>query len=271
MGCKSIQSNNNGKRIEQRILDLEFWDNVASVVKIFEPLYQVLRLVDTEVVPTMPIVYELMRVMKDAVKQQRGSKWVLNIIQDCWDKMLNHPLHVADLLKAVHNVYAQLDTKAAGIANFGNELIYFKDGRRSFGERAAIAARSKMQPADWWVMYGNCAPSLRAIAVRILSQTSSSSACERNWSTFALIHTKQRNCLAYSKLEQLVYCYYNMKLKLRDMAAEKDKVNETDFKDLLQVAAEARDDNENPIFDWVRPTSMDDDEGNPDTHIASHA
>ncbi|KAK3189407.1 hypothetical protein Dsin_028968 [Dipteronia sinensis] len=120
-------------------------------------------------------------------------------------------------------------------------------------------------------MYGNCALSLRAIAVSILSQTLSSAACERNWSTFALIHTKQRNRLAYSKLEQLVYCYYNMKLKLRDMAAEKDKVNGTDFIDLFQVPAEAGDDNDNLIFGWVRPTSLEDDEGNPDPHIASHA
>ncbi|KAK3195820.1 hypothetical protein Dsin_027130 [Dipteronia sinensis] len=119
-------------------------------------------------------------------------------------------------------------------------------------------------------MYENCAPSLRAIAVRILSQTSSSSAYEKNWSTFALIHTKQRNRLAYSKLEQLVYCYYNIKLKLRDMAAKKDKVDETDFIDLLQVATEADDDNANPIFDWVRPTYLDDDEGNLDPHITSH-
>ena len=86
----------NGKRIEWLILDSEFWDNVAFVVKIYEPLYHVLRLVDTEVVPTMPILYELMRVMKDAVKQQReNTKWILNIIQNRWDKMLNHPLHAA--------------------------------------------------------------------------------------------------------------------------------------------------------------------------------
>ena len=121
-------------------------------------------------------------------------------------------------------------------------------------------------------MYGNCAPSLSAIVVRILSQTSSSSACEKNWSTFALIHTKQRNRLAYFKPEQLFFfCYYNMKLKLRDMAAEKDKVNETDFMVLLQIAAEAGDDNENPIFNWVRPATLDDDDGNLDSHIASHA
>ena len=55
------------------------------------------------------------------------------------------------------------------------------------------------------------------------------------------------------------------------MTAEKDKVNETDFMDLLQVAAEAGDDNENPIFNWVRPAPLDDDEGNPDSYIASHA
>ncbi|KAK2649413.1 hypothetical protein Ddye_016902 [Dipteronia dyeriana] len=121
-----------------------------------------------------------------------------------------------------------------------------------------------MQPADWWVMYGDCAPLLRAIAVRILSQTTSSSACERNWSTFALIHTKQRNRLAYSKLKQLVYCYYNMKLNLMDMTAEKDKVDETDFMDLLQVATEAGDNSENPFFDWIIPAYLDDDEGNPD-------
>ncbi|KAK2659066.1 hypothetical protein Ddye_005599 [Dipteronia dyeriana] len=65
----------------------------AYVVKKYESLYQVLRLVDTEVVSTMPIVYELMRVIKDAVKQQRGSKWVINIIQDRWDIMLSHPLY----------------------------------------------------------------------------------------------------------------------------------------------------------------------------------
>ena len=62
-----------------------------------------------------------------------------------------------------------------------------------------------------------------------------------------------------------------MKLKIRDMAAEKDKIDETDFMDLLQVAAEVGDDNENPFFDSVRPAYLDDDEGNPDPQITSHA
>ena len=87
-------------------------------------------------------------------------------------------------------------------------------------------------------MYGNHALALRSLALKVLSQTASSSACERNWSTFALIHTKQRNWLAYPRLQQLVFCYYNMKLKIRDMEAETDKVAENNFLDLLEISVE---------------------------------
>ena len=48
----------------------------------------------------------------------------------------------------------------------------------------------------WWFMYENQTTTLRNLAIKFLSQTASSSACERNWSTFALIHTKQQNHLA---------------------------------------------------------------------------
>ena len=80
----------------------------------------------------------------------------------------------------------------------------------------------KYLTAKWWFMYGNQTPTLRKLAIKVLSQTASSSICERNWSTFALIQTKQKNRLAYPRLEQLVFFYYNMKLKLCDMEAEND-------------------------------------------------
>ena len=73
---------------------------------------------------------------------------------------------------------------------------------------------------EWWFMYGNHTPTLRKLTIKILSQTASSSTCERNWSIFILIHMKQRNRLAYPRLQQLVFCCYNMKLKLCDMEAE---------------------------------------------------
>ena len=49
---------------------------------------------------------------------------------------------------------------------------------------------------EWWFMYGNNTPTLKKLAIKVLSQIASSSTCERNWSMFALIHTKQQNHLA---------------------------------------------------------------------------
>ncbi|MQL75169.1 hypothetical protein Taro_007549 [Colocasia esculenta] len=71
----------------------------------------------------------------------------------------------------------------------------FREGVGSFAEPSAIAGRDRIDGADWWFNFGHSTPILRKIAVKILSQTSFSSGCERNWSTFALIHTKVQNRL----------------------------------------------------------------------------
>ena len=65
------------------------------------------------------------------------------------------------------------------------------------------------------MIYGTCVPELQKLAIKVLSQTTSASNCERNWSTFSYIHTKARNRLKYKKLEKLVFTYYNMRLKMR--------------------------------------------------------
>ena len=123
---------------------------------------------------------------------------------------------------------------------------------------------------EWWFMYGNYAPTLRNLVIKVISRTASSSVCERNWSTFALIHTKQRNRLAYPRLQQLVFCYYNMKLKIHDMHAKTDKVAEKNYLDLLDISAEFGEEEDNQLFQWVIPLHLDDEDGNPDPRIAAH-
>ena len=61
-----------------------------------------------------------------------------------------------------------------------------------------------------------------------------------------------------------------MKLKLRDMEAEHDKVAEKDYLDLLDITAEIAKDDDNQLFQWVRPAHLDDEDGNPDPQIAAH-
>ena len=119
-------------------------------------------------------------------------------------------------------------------------------------------------------MYGNHTLILKNLAIKVLSQNVSSSACERNLSTFALIHTKQRNRLAYPKLQQLVFCYYNMKLKIRDMQVKTDKVARNNYLDLLNISAEFGEKEDNQLLQWVRPLHLDDEGGNPDPRIATH-
>ena len=123
---------------------------------------------------------------------------------------------------------------------------------------------------EWWFMYGSHAPTLRNLVIKVLSQTAFSSACKRNWSTFSLIHTKQRNRLTYPRLQQLVFCYYNMKLKIRDMQAETDKVAKKNYLHLLDISFEFDEEEDNQLFQWVRPLHLDDEDGNPDPRIAAH-
>ncbi|CAN6585860.1 unnamed protein product [Malus baccata var. baccata] len=229
----NFSRSNTGRMVESIVLDHAFWSQTEHVCQVFEPLYKVLRIVDTEVYPTMGAVYELMRVVKDELERKHGARWVVKIIEDRWYKTLYHDLHAADdgnLIRAVHNVYNKLDPASPAVGQFGNEL-----------------------------------------AIKVLSQTASSSACERNWSTFALIHTKQRNKLAHSSLEKLVYCYYNMKLQIRDKEAEIDHVDRGDPLDVFDIVGEDDDTEGNQLFQWIRPLHLDDDEGNPAPRVAEEA
>ena len=61
-----------------------------------------------------------------------------------------------------------------------------------------------------------------------------------------------------------------MNLKLQDMQAETDKVVEKDYLDLLDISVEFGEEEDNQLFQWVRPLHLDDENGNPDPRIAAH-
>nr|XP_048323275.1 uncharacterized protein LOC125420644 [Ziziphus jujuba var. spinosa] len=138
-----------GQTVENIVRNHTFWDQAHKVCQLFEPLYKFLRIVDTEVYPTM------------------GA--VSGVGED------------SNLIKAVHDAYATLDPKSATISQFGKELTYFKDARKGFARPTAIASKKEMSSVEWWVMYGDSAPTVRKLALKVLSQTASSSAYERNW------------------------------------------------------------------------------------------
>ena len=46
----------------------------------------------------------------------------------------------------------------------------------------------------------------------------------------------------------LFFCYYNMKLKIRNMEAETNKVAENNFLNLFEISAEFGEKEENQLF-----------------------
>ncbi|MQL68366.1 hypothetical protein Taro_000620, partial [Colocasia esculenta] len=95
-------------------------------------------------------------------------------------------------------------------------------------------AAQRLSPAEWWIQvnYQQAETNpLAYVAVRVLSQTTSSSPCERNWSTFSLIHIKIRNRLGVDRLEKLVYCHYNMRLRVKQKE-ERQKIERRKFMQL---------------------------------------
>ena len=54
------------------------------------------------------------------------------------------------------------------------------------------------------------------------------------------------------------------------MQAETDKVALKDYPDLLDISAEFGEEEDNQLFQWVRPLHLDDENGNPDPRIAAH-
>ena len=73
-----------------------------------------------------------------------------------------------------------------------------------------------MEPKSWWVNFGAQTPFLQTLAFRLLGQPSSSSCAERNWSTYAFIHSLRRNKLTTSRAQDLVYIHNNLRLLSRN-------------------------------------------------------
>ena len=58
-------------------------------------------------------------------------------------------------------------------------------------------------------------PELKDLALKLLWQPASSSCCERNWSTYAFIHSMKRNKLTPERAEDLVFVHNNLRLLSR--------------------------------------------------------
>ncbi|GFS32012.1 hypothetical protein Acr_00g0020400 [Actinidia rufa] len=92
------------------------------------------------------------------------------------------------------------------------EYAKFSTKEGPFSDVDSIEDRWNMDPHSWWVIHGASASTLQTIALKILTQPSSSSCCERNWSTYSFIHSLKRNKMTPQRAEDLVFVHSNLHL-----------------------------------------------------------
>ncbi|GMP30914.1 hypothetical protein CsSME_00005353 [Camellia sinensis var. sinensis] len=100
---------------------------------------------------------------------------------------------IREVMDGLKKVITRLEPNMDAQVKATNQLLLFRDKQETFGTPLVQRAWKQSNPVEWWIIHGSCAPELQKIAVKVLSQTTTSSHCERNWSTFSLIHTKTRN------------------------------------------------------------------------------
>ncbi|XP_073038171.1 uncharacterized protein [Primulina eburnea] len=267
---EEINNTSRRRKIAQKtvniIMDARFWKRARDVCAAMEPLVKVLKLVDQDKKPTMSIIYEAMDRAKLAIKENtkdRQSYW--DVIDNRWYNQLHQHLHAAayflnpllqysgtcvytdEVKRGLKVVIKRLEPDLSAQASAMSELKLFTDQTGEFGSPLAKMAVKKSLPAEWWNDYGDDAPHLIKIAIKILSQTCSSSRCERNWSTWSLVHTKLRIRLAVEKLHKLVYVHYNMRLRVRNLTCRKE---EDDYYSPIDLNHIFHDDD--ILSEWIR-------------------
>ncbi|KAG6476013.1 hypothetical protein ZIOFF_065248 [Zingiber officinale] len=236
--------------VKYKILDDQFWEKIDYILAFTSPIYEMLSKADTDQ-PCLHLVYEWwdemiekMRVAISKGAHSEDSKFyevVHNILVERWNKS-NTPLHwLAHSLnpryyshewlqespnrlpphrdievsrerkKCIERYYSNSSERRS----VNEEFASFSAAIDDFSDNDAMRDRGLMSPTKWWVIHGASAPTLQSLALKLLGQPSSSSCCERNWSTYSFIHSLKRNKITPQRAEVLVYVHYNLRLLSR--------------------------------------------------------
>ncbi|XP_024164516.1 uncharacterized protein LOC112171587 [Rosa chinensis] len=169
----------------------------------------------------MGFVYEELLRAKEEIKmafkdQEAHYRPILDIVDEKARDRLDSPLHLADYLLNPYYTYANPSIENDNVVMDGFFTfveVFFPDNIQTQSLVINVELHKYLKKEVlWWNIYGNLVTKLQSMAKRILSLTTSSSGCERNWSAFEGILTKKRNRLDTTRLNNLVYVQFNAKI-----------------------------------------------------------
>lgn len=233
--------------------DNDFWSTVEECVALSEPVLKVMKEVYGGK-PAVGFLYELMTKAKEAIRtyyimDEIKCKTFLDIVDEKWTKSLYAPLHsaaaflnpaiqynleikfLASIKEDFYKVLEKLLPTPESRREIPKEILLFTRATGIFGCTLAKESILSIPPGIWWEQYGDGAPVLQRIAIRILSQVCSTFTSERQWSTFQQLHTEKHNKIDKEALSDLVYVNYNLKLtrSLTSKTSESDTLQLDDI------------------------------------------
>ncbi|XP_076926718.1 uncharacterized protein LOC143589995 [Bidens hawaiensis] len=195
--------------VKEKIVDDEWWEKVSYILSFTEPIYEIIRVSDTDK-PCLHLVYEMWDSIIEKAKieiykkERRQSRWVKN----------NTPLHC--------------------LAHYINPRYYsdawlLEDSTRISPQRDGEISQERMK----------CFKRLIPNNDEYNKVLDEYTLFERRWSTYAFIHSLRRNKLNTSRAEDLVYVHNNLRLLSR---------NRTDDVKIWDVGGDAFDSMEDVGF-----------------------
>ena len=243
------------KKVKETVLDDGWWERVNVIIKIMEPIISLLRFADTDhpilgdVYEGWDSMIESVKTIvmeNDCTEYGTSSESLWSTIQDIlisrWDKnctplhclahSLNPKYYTPDWLRGgpSHRFPPHMDLEISNgrkialrrifqdttsLAEAEEGFIEFSTGSGRFGGYDVLRDRGVKKAHGWWATHGAACPLLQQLAMRILSQVTSSSCCERNWSTYGNLYSLKKSRLEQSRAETMVYVHSNLRLIYR--------------------------------------------------------
>ncbi|XP_058766298.1 uncharacterized protein LOC131639876 [Vicia villosa] len=264
-----FSSSSEGKEVQRIVLNVTFWKKMQYVRKSVEPILQVIQKLSSGESLSMPFLYNDLYRARLAIKfglgdDARKYEPFLKVIDRHCNSLFCHPLYKAayflnpsyryrqdfaahsEVVRGLNECIVRLDLDSMRRISASMQIAHYNSAQDDFGTELAISTRTDLEPAAWWQQHGISCLELQRIAVRILSQTCSSFACEHDSSMYDQIYSKKKNRLSQKKLNDIMYVHYNLRLRECQVRKRSRESKSTSVDNVLQ---------EHLLGDWIVDTA----------------
>lgn len=233
-----------GTTVAKKMSNSGFWKKLRCVVKVTEHVFAVRRKLDSDKSTMGWSYYWMHRLVKKISELKHDLLLILRKVQkltkpvnDRWEQLYGH-MHGAGFLLNPFVQYSGYTEKlkvsekaevlrslkivlkeyyrnkpqfvSLALASFAE----FENAQGDFADSTAMAEalnKDKLNPVSWWQLHGRAHLYLQAPALKNQAQTSTASACERNWSsaTFLQEHAER---LKPENLNKRLFVYANVRV-----------------------------------------------------------